>query len=400
VAIKGIFVFVVCGSREHIDTLHFSLVALKRFSDNRIIIVTDAARNEIPIIHDDVIQIQTPQEYNHHQASIYLKTGLYRFLPKGFRYCYLDTDVVALSSETDRIFETYHAPITFSTDHCRVSFFSPSAVNCGCLENYDSDNEKIAQFFVDVDRENQQDRIYVKTSIDEINEKVKESKRNRLVYFYHQLKYLRPGRFYHLDEKFKLEKKTGAWFDDKGRQLTYSYKHDIHEIEKATGFRYDYINEEWSRGDGSSLARIQCTHLLDRIKDKFGIPVTDENWNHWNGGVFLFDDDSHDFLEYWHTATLEIFKDKKWRTRDQGTLIATVWRFSLQDHFTLPIEFNFIADYNSQNIEYKGDLHFALRGVAGDICPKLIHIYHHWGDEKWAVWRDVSEYIQHSDSRK
>ena len=71
-----IFVFVVCGKREHIDTLHLSLQYLKKYSKHEIKIITDSSRNEIEILHDQVIDIKTPTQYSHHQASIYLKTGI------------------------------------------------------------------------------------------------------------------------------------------------------------------------------------------------------------------------------------------------------------------------------------------------------------------------------------
>jgi len=116
-------------------------------------------------------------------------------------------------------------------------------------------------------------------------------------------------------------------------------------------------------------------------------------WQHWNGGVFLFNDTSTDFLEYWHKTTMAIFEDKEWKTRDQGTLVATVWKFGLKDHVTLPISYNLIADYNNETIEYLGDLTFKV-GIAKKIIkPHFIHLYHHWGDRGWDVWRDVEKYI-------
>ena len=86
------YVFVVCGSKEHIDTLHLSLKALTSFSEKDVLVLTDSTRNEIDVIHDSIIDVQTPIEYNHHQASIYLKTGIHRFLPIGNLYCYLDSN--------------------------------------------------------------------------------------------------------------------------------------------------------------------------------------------------------------------------------------------------------------------------------------------------------------------
>jgi hypothetical protein len=48
------------------------------------------------------------------------------------------------------------------------------------------------------------------------------------------------------------------------------------------------------------------------------------DWQHWNGGVFLFDDSSVEFLSSWHEKTvMRIFDLPNWKTRDQGTLIAT-----------------------------------------------------------------------------
>jgi hypothetical protein len=91
---------------------------------------------------------------------------------------------------------------------------------------------------------------------------------------------------------------------------------------------------------------------------------------------------------------MDIFKDKAWRTRDQGTLAATVWHFGLQDHPTLPLAFNLIADFNNKNIEYCGELTFRIVTSQKIIKPHFIHIYHHWGDTQWHVWRDVAKHIK------
>jgi hypothetical protein len=132
---EDVFVFAVCGTAEHIDTLAFSLDKLKKFSTKRIIVVTDLSRNDKEISHHDLVHVDTPKNFNNHQASIFLKTGLNKFLPKGNLYCYLDSDVVAISKDCDRIFENYIAPIRFSPDHCTVPLFSPSAVNCSCTND-------------------------------------------------------------------------------------------------------------------------------------------------------------------------------------------------------------------------------------------------------------------------
>ncbi|MEI6852208.1 MAG: hypothetical protein WCL06_05165, partial [Bacteroidota bacterium] len=138
---KNVFVFVVCGADEHIATLNYSLNSLKRFSKNEILVVTDLLRNKINIEHDHIIDINTPQHFDHHQASIFLKTGIYKFLDLNDNYCYLDSDVIALSSHVDDIFQHQYGPVTFAADHCKINSFSPYAVNCGCYERKNKDQK-------------------------------------------------------------------------------------------------------------------------------------------------------------------------------------------------------------------------------------------------------------------
>ena len=73
---KDVFVFVVCGSKEHTDTLNFSLNYLTKYSKKEIWVITDSSRNEDTINHSTVIDIKTPEHLTHHQASIYLKTAI------------------------------------------------------------------------------------------------------------------------------------------------------------------------------------------------------------------------------------------------------------------------------------------------------------------------------------
>src|SRR6185503_13278180 len=110
------FVFVACGERIQIDELHFSLKALSRFSRNEIIVITDTTRNETPIVWKNIVDIKTPAELNSHQASLFLKTSVHKFLPKESRYCYLNTNVVALSEDADKIFNHKVGPVTFAPD--------------------------------------------------------------------------------------------------------------------------------------------------------------------------------------------------------------------------------------------------------------------------------------------
>ena len=134
VDMKKAYVFVVCGAKEYIDTLHFSLKSFKKNTSYPKIVITDTNRNEIPIIHDNIIHVDTPKEMNHHQASIFLKTSIYKYLPKGGRYVYMDSDILAIGNNCDSIFEQYIPPIRFGADHCNLPLFSPTALNCNCKE--------------------------------------------------------------------------------------------------------------------------------------------------------------------------------------------------------------------------------------------------------------------------
>ncbi|MFN8315400.1 MAG: hypothetical protein U0T32_03005 [Chitinophagales bacterium] len=392
---KSIFVFVVCGGKEHIDTLHFSLHALQKYSTKEVCVVTDSSRNEIPVIHHTIVDIPTPKEFNHHQASIYLKTGLHKFLPKGNNYCYLDTDVVALNNSVDGIFDKFTAPITFCTDHCSMDEFSPSAVQCGCQEAFAIDSPKPYYYYHDFQNNVLPQLLYIDQCVADIEKKIAESKSSKWLYRWHTFKYWLPGRFYHLCNEYKMDKKAGLWYDQNNTLLKYdeNAKDDILYVAQKTGFNYNTSLKQWFRKDGTSLTRLSCEHLAEQLEKKFNITAKPFHWQHWNGGVFLFNDESAAFLEQWHNSTMAIFKDNHWRTRDQGTLIATVCQFNLQQHPTLPLEYNLIADYNNKSIEYIGHLAFLIGPAKKRIQPYFIHIYHHWGDEKWPVWNDVVKHI-------
>lgn len=394
----NIFVFVVCGGREHIDTLHFALAALRRYSSCHITVVTDTLRNETPVIHDDIVDITTPAVYDHHQASIYLKTRLHKILPTGRRYCYLDTDVVALDHEVDSIFDQYVAPITFCTDHCTLDEFSPSALYCGCMEAFKRDSPLPYHYFHDFQKNVLPQLLYVDECIAEVERLVAASKKNPWTYAWHRLRYMLPDPYYQLNEQYKMDKAEGVWYDASGKKLHYPdhAKDDIRYVSEKTGFLYNKDSQEWSRPDGSSLTTLSCMHLHGRIAERFGATVVPATWRHWNGGVFLFDDQSYAFLDFWHEATMAILNDSGWRTRDQGTLAATVWHFGLQGHVTLPLSYNLIADYHNKGITYTGDLTFQVGASDSLVRPHFIHIYHHWGDETWPVWRDVRQHIERS----
>lgn len=396
---ERIFVFVVCGAREHIDTLHFSLRALRKFTQRPIWVVTDSRRNEIPVDWEKIIEGNPPEHYTHHQAGIWMKTGLHRILPSGNQYCYLDSDVVALSESVNEIFSHYLPPVSFSTDHCRLNAFSPYAVKCDCRNRYHADQKKLDDSLAEYITLTPEKREWIKQQQTLLGKLVKKSKENPIVYLGHIFRYYFSRTYYKLNDQYWLHKKSKMWFTSDGQQITFDEEKMIRSIETKTSFRYNFSTGNWSRQDGSLLSDMTCTHLHDQIRQTFQVEVKEKNWQHWNGGVFLFDDQSYDFMESWFQAGQKIFTLADWETRDQGTLAMNVWKFNLQQHPVIPIAYNFLADYGNEQLQYKGNLTFAVGEKKQLIRPYFIHIYHQWGNINWAVWQDVERHVFTADER-
>lgn len=388
---KDVFVFVVCGSVEHVDTLHYSLQALKKYSANEIVVITDSARNETPIQHGWIIDITTPNNLTNHQASVFLKTGVHKYLPTGNNYCYLDTDVVALNRTVDEIFQEFVAPVIFAKDHCLMDRFSPSAITCKCKEEFDEWETELKTLFV-----RYKDLARVPEDLEKkklLLEKFEKMRKHKLSYALTSLQFWLAQEKFQLDDDTFYDKKNFVWHDKNYHPIIFERDVGgaIEAIENTTPYRCNRENTQiWTR-NGKNVFDCRCNHLQEQIEKTFAIKITDPEWQHWNGGVFLFNEQSHDFLNEWHEKTLRIFSLPEWKIRDQGTLIATVWQFNLQNHPTLPVRFNLIADYDHRHMQHLGDLRFKFESNTDIYRPDFIHIYHHWGDKKWDVWNAVEE---------
>lgn len=384
----NVFVFVVCGSREHIDTLHFSLRYLIAYSRNNIIVLTDKTRNEAPIEYENLIHVDTPKHFNNHQASIYLKTGIHLFLPKGNTYCYLDTDVIALNRDVDNIFKEYIPPISFAPDHCKTRSFSPYAVNCSCLENYKKEVKELEAVLNKYDR----NKDLSKEQIEAQNKLIKlfnRKKQDKLAYLWLIVKFALSPKIFHFED-FYFNKKIKTWFETaNGNAVMFDFARISNLVAKNSSFRWNKLKRMWVNAKNENVYLLSCDHLNNYIENDLNIKVREANWQHWNGGVFLFNDQSHDFLNAWHQKTMHIFKLKNWKTRDQGTLIATVCEFGLEKHKTLNKKWNFIADYNKSELDFKETGEFTDDFWKTSYNANFIHIYHHWGDESWKLWRWV-----------
>ncbi len=378
------FVFAVCGGKEHIETLNHSIAFLKKRTSNRIVVVTDLRRNEGEIHHNDIISVETDPKFNHHQAAILLKTSLHRILPKGINYMYLDTDILAIGENINNIFATYHSPINFAADHCQMMQFSPYSVNCNCLTEMQHYRELLERL---MDKE---DPLRKSTQLEIVE------KRKRLEAFYMNLrhnlrqkifttlKYALSGKNFELFPDIIFNKKEKVWKGPNGEFIMKSL--DMPKLAKQAGLKWNKLKMEPQLPDGRNVWQDQCTHLQQKIQEKFKVIITQPNWQHWNGGVFLFNDDSYNFLETWHQFTLQIFNYPDWKTRDQGTLIATVWKFGLQNHPTLDPKWNCLADYHNPNLALSTDKQTITLDGRNFFKPEFLHIYHHWDDKTWDIW--------------
>jgi hypothetical protein len=377
-----VYVFVVCGAAEHMNSLHIALAALKQRTRLPVWVVTDESRNEIPIRHDHIIQVNTPSLFTHHQAGIYLKTGLHRFLPKGNLYCYLDSDVLAIGKNPDQIFSHFVSPVLFAKDHYPIFFFSPYALNCGCFEDFQTDcrryNEEIEPQRVNITKE--------------IDRRMKALRSNPLRLAYVFFNNLFDRSYFTLDREYRYDRKNKSWVLPGGILL--EDKYGFNSMIKNRGYFKEFESCRHLLPAGMKGFFNICTHLHKQILDKFGIEVKDPSWQQWNGGVFLFSDEAHSFMESWHQKCLTIFDDKNWKTRDQGALIATTWEFHLENHDTLDERFNFIVDYHNPNLRVIQFLGLFSRLPRRWVRPEFVHVFYHLGNKSWPIWRYIEKRIR------
>ncbi len=394
------FVYVVCGERIHIETLNLSLKFLRHFSKYPILVVTDSKRNEISIEHNQIIDIDTPIDLNHHEASIYLKTGLNRWVPdlENTTYCYLDSDIVAVSNNCDEIFNNKPNPIIFASDHCAFEEFSPHAMNCNCLERIVSKNERFPEIMEKINEnfplrlsENGTYDNPDKEKLDELFSDIKSNiwKRPFLAVRYSLLRYVLPVSEFNF-KGYRFKKTNKCWYNGVNEVVDFDFGFYENKLKQNTGVGFDQSIPGWIYENGENITPEvpHCNHLSEYLEQKYNVSIPN-NWRHWNGGVFLFNKTSVEFLEYWHKITIDEFQEVYSKTRDQGTLAATVWKFGLEEKNVLPKKFNWITEYANIEISWKQELGYTKDNFKSVFKPNLLHIYHHWGDAEWSIWESV-----------
>jgi hypothetical protein len=148
-----------------------------------------------------------------------------------------------------------------------------------------------------------------------------------------------------------------------------------------------------------------CDHLQEAIENKFGVALSEPDWQHWNGGVYLFDSESIEFTDTWDRYTRSAFEDPRWKTRDQGTLVATVWKLGLQNQAVLPGTYNFIVDAMwgvPENLrasldptQYHVDMRYSLNAGPGFLRPHFLHLINGSPNARgWQNWDDAEKCLQ------
>jgi hypothetical protein len=395
------FVFVVCGSREHTDTLNFSLNYLKHFSQSKIVVITDTSRNESEINHDHIIDVKTPEQYSHHEASIFLKTSLHQYLemkPEN-EFCYLDSDVVAVSNAVDEIFEQKPAPILFAKDHDHFDSFSPYALNCGCLEKLNASIEALSEKLDKLSPNFKHQDPYRQEAERELMQAFDRMKKQPVKHSFQILKYvfnrfISPKQSFLFAKKFRFNKTNLAWYNQDGKIISFDYPRLSEKLEKTQGITYDKTTQNWQSQGGKHFftKTISCPHLREYIQDKYVIKIPPK-WRHWNGGVFRFNQKSIDFLDTWHKLTIEEFKNPYTKTRDQAMLAVTVWKYGIENMKTLSVKYNFITEYNNPAVAWHSEKGYTYNRFKSKFSPAFLHIYHHWGHDGWSIWDSLKKQI-------
>ncbi len=381
------FVFVVCGAAEHLNMLKESYAWLLARTQYPIFVVTDSKRNEYPIDYPNLIDVKVDSSFNHHQASIYLKTYLHRILPSNMLAVYLDSDILAWNDNVDKIFDEYVSPVTFAPDHCKLKQFSSYAVNCKCLETFQIFRNLVEHEIKINDIYSQSNDIFIINQRRLLMDLVANEKSSLLKKFRFYLRYFLSLRRFKINE-FILDKSSQLWYDASGHAIMQNVS--LKKIAHKLNLRWNILKQEIQLADGRAVFVDNCDHLKENIESKFSIRIKQANWQHWNGGVFLFHTGQNLFMQTWHDLTLQIFSDPNWKIRDQGTLVATVWKLGLQNHPMLSKTWNLIIDYNTSGIFLQDDGSFIIKGVK--IFPNFIHVYHHFGDTSWDLWNKIQTF--------
>lgn len=165
----------------------------------------------------------------------------------------------------------------------------------------------------------------------------------------------------------------------------------FNEFRKPVTFATDQVQtvrkfSEWALTDGQHLEKV--------IASKFDIEVQ-AGWPILNGGVFLFNRSAEAFLNTWWQYTVEVCQDEGWKKRDQGALIAAIWKHGLQKHTRLAPEFNWIPYQTELQLQCESPRieRDRIRGRVGR-SVRFLHFIHKGKEKETKAMAIAEEFLK------
>lgn len=319
------YVYAVAGEGKHSRRVDQSVRFLQSVTTNEIFIV--AGRNRHSLTSNvNILEVDLPTAYDDHQASMLLKSSLPTHLPTGKKYCYLDSDIIPLTAP-DAVFDGFTPPVMLTQDHATIDQFSPYALNCGCLTDKVKQQQELQQMIDQYAYHSQSD--LPKIQLEQKQERLRRllSDDRLLRRWWRFLRFNLARKTYHLDDEFHFDKGAQTWFDHNGEVILY---HEPNEhIQRHSPYTHDAATGRWTNADQEDIHDVQCGHLRELIHRKFGV-ASEAHKQLWNGGLFVFDDHSKDFMRMWHQLLLDMLADPgTWQTRDQAALYIAASLFNI-----------------------------------------------------------------------
>ena len=137
----------------------------------------------------------------------------------------------------------------------------------------------------------------------------------------------------------------------------------------------------------------QCLNYgtLDEAIDRYFSVTVNPEWRIWNSGVYLFDHTAVVFLNTWNDMVCKTFSLPQWKVKDQGLLIAAVWKYGFQNNPILPSAYNWLpglSEFDKKKCDYT-DKGFYF----GNTEILAVHFYGGNRSKVKREWIDIFKYV-------
>lgn len=398
--LPGRFVFCAVGGEEHLARLRRAVAALRPRTAAEIVLVTDPSRTAGALPPLPRVDLSAPAGLSDRAAVIWLKTRLADLFPAGTS-CYLDTDLEARGPAVDELFAEFRPPASFAADltspGASLRTFSRHAVRCACHR----EGERLERFAAEVE---DLTRFHARHAA--ALARLSDGALYRAPEFRGRRRFGRWGRWWRGEASGRSADGAVAWRQRfaGGRpvEIRWRFAGEAWELERVGSSErwlhpsgaqlawhlaagpVDAGDGHWESPSGESFRRLsspageellwfadgrprrrwvpdeqhphggrwldpqgrdlgECDHLAELLERQLGVAVPRRDWLPWNGGLFLFSGASRELLHGWWRDCERLWRAPEAIERDQGALVATVWRLGLADHPRLPQRFNWIV---------------------------------------------------------